>query len=338
MKYNAPTMKQWQALYEVAININRLKPWEYLCDDDIIAIKLPEREGLVYCSVLGANQEMYAIIVYPDDRSFSMREHLMSMPGLPSYAYLARQNCVLCNFSDRDEVSDEDYKIIRELGLKFRGKNQWITFDSYKTGYAPWHIGADEANVVIGALRNFCMACLAYLEGKQEVDFRSGKMLFRTYNEENKLWYNYEADRPDIPFQVPKVVTVDDEVSMARLRATSKTKNQIEADVLYLPIPFQEKSDEIPAYPQICLLADRSSGFIFENHIICDGEAEEAVVLSALDRYILQYGRPRLVYIRDEIVEGLIGDFCMKCGIQIRKTAGLPAIDSCVRELTSLRL
>nr|WP_035725627.1 hypothetical protein [Gracilibacillus boraciitolerans] len=39
------------------------------------------------------------------------------------------------NLLDRDELEEEDYAIIKNIGRTYRGKNQWPSFQSLKPGY-----------------------------------------------------------------------------------------------------------------------------------------------------------------------------------------------------------
>lgn len=43
------------------------------------------------------------------------------------------QEGILCNFCRRDNISNENKKIIKELGLKFRGT--WIAFEKFEKEY-----------------------------------------------------------------------------------------------------------------------------------------------------------------------------------------------------------
>ena len=36
-----PTIEQWKELYDAAVNIRHITPWDYLWDIDLVVIKLP---------------------------------------------------------------------------------------------------------------------------------------------------------------------------------------------------------------------------------------------------------------------------------------------------------
>ena len=51
------------------------------------------------------------------------------------------------SFEDRSELHDKDRQVIKDLGLKFRGRQTWPLFRSYRAGFVPWHLDADEGRV-----------------------------------------------------------------------------------------------------------------------------------------------------------------------------------------------
>lgn len=328
MKHAEPTREQWEQLYEVAVNLKQMKPWEYLGEDDIVVLCLPGRKEPVFCSALGAGGELSALIVYPTASSFAERLIIKQNPGLPAYWLAGTQDCLMCNFADRNDVTDEEYRVIKSLGLKFRGKNQWIFFEAHTPGYAPWIVDAKQADLLISALQNFYMAARSYLEGKLKVDFENGKILLRFYSKEKEQWFNCETEMPKLPLPARKRVTVTDELFTARLKAKKRAGWTVELDLFYLPTPVRGNKSELPRCPKICILADAESGAVFDQHIVGDDEREEDVILNLLANSILQCGRPGAVRIRGEIVEGLIGDLCKKCGVKIERNRELPVIDA----------
>ena len=65
--------------------------------------------------------------------------------GPSIYDTMMDQSCITWYAGDRDEVPEAQKKVIRELGLKFRGKGQWQYFLSFEKGYTPFTLDAREA-------------------------------------------------------------------------------------------------------------------------------------------------------------------------------------------------
>ena len=64
MKRREANLEQWSKLYDVAVGLKVLKPWEYIWDMDLIAIILPEYEEPFFCSVMGKAGECLGIGTY----------------------------------------------------------------------------------------------------------------------------------------------------------------------------------------------------------------------------------------------------------------------------------
>ena len=66
-----------------------------------------------------------------------------SMNLSTEYAMFNQKN-LTCYWGNRDELTDKQRKIIKELGYTYRGKNQWLYFLSFEPGYYPYNMDADE--------------------------------------------------------------------------------------------------------------------------------------------------------------------------------------------------
>lgn len=61
----------------------------------------------------------------------------------PEYALFNQKN-LTCYWENRDELSNKQRRIIKELGYTFRGKNQWLYFMSNEPGYYPYNMDEEE--------------------------------------------------------------------------------------------------------------------------------------------------------------------------------------------------
>lgn len=50
----------------------------------------------------------------------------------------------MCNYGNRDELIIKECDIIKKLDLKFRGKNNWIYFRIFESGYVFYMFDRDE--------------------------------------------------------------------------------------------------------------------------------------------------------------------------------------------------
>lgn len=296
-------------------------------ESNLITIMLPGREEPVYCSVMGRGGECYAIGIYPGYESIHSFYRLAesSEAGLP-FVLGFEQNCLACHFGDREEVTSEDREVYKMLGLRFRGQNEWIYFRSLEPGYIPWHINAEQADLLIQALQNFAMAFTYFLSEKIKVDFDNDETLLRFYSPEKELWLNTAIKMPPKPIVKPKLI-VDNEILMAQLKKQKCNGARLELEVAYLPAPIQENKSDRPYLPRLAILVDRSSGTPLGQHMADKGGLIEVDMLEMLTQYIKRFGRPMSINVRDDRAGRYIEDFCGKTGIKLIAGKGVPTID-----------
>lgn len=102
------------------------------------------RGDIGYCCIMGMNEEFYGLAAY-SRQGLDAYLKIQSGDILPEDDdIMFLQNCLILSFENREYVQKEDIKTIKDLVLKFRGRNQWPVFRNYKPGYHPWFLTKDE--------------------------------------------------------------------------------------------------------------------------------------------------------------------------------------------------
>src|SRR5919199_91997 len=139
-------------LYASAVRVKALAPWEWMTEADVFGVQNPETDELGFVSVMGMLGEHYAVSLYLGSKGlyefwvFEEIGHLASPEGLLEIPQLQ------ASFENRNELHNKDREVIKELGLKFRGRHAWPMFRSYRPGFAPWFVEAEEARFLTYAL------------------------------------------------------------------------------------------------------------------------------------------------------------------------------------------
>jgi len=103
--------------------------------------------------VMGNLGEHYALGVYLGAEGLAT--YLQIQSGVfepPDISALLIQKCLMASYEDREFLEQPDRALIKELGLKFRGRNAWPLFRSYRPGYHPWFVTNTEARFLTIAL------------------------------------------------------------------------------------------------------------------------------------------------------------------------------------------
>ena len=135
-------IESWKKLYEITTEIGEMKPWEYQWDMDIIYLS----DDDAYISVMGHAGQTYGITVYEGEKDFDRFKLLLAQEDMNISVPIAMhlQNNLLCYWGNRDELSNEQYKIVKELGYSYRGKNKWLYFMSCMEDFMPYNLDSSE--------------------------------------------------------------------------------------------------------------------------------------------------------------------------------------------------
>ncbi|MGL5084369.1 MAG: DUF7309 domain-containing protein [Clostridium sp.] len=323
------SLKQWEDLYEVAIKLKEMKPWEELWDMDIITILEDNDSEPCYCSVMGRGGECYGIGAYIGVKSIKGFFEMANSKGVPPSQLIRYQNTSLCNFGDRKELTNKELNIIKELGLKFRGKNNWIYFRVFETGYEPYMPDEPQVKELTKILRHLYMA-IKSLHNGIKVDFESGNTLLRKFDKERNLWINFET-----PLYIPQrdypIININDEVFVQRIIKEKKTSEVVELDIAILNSTIRDKEFEKPIIHRRCILADVKKGIILDHTMITPNDDEIDNIFGILINYIKQRGKPKKVVVRDKATWSLLSDIGKKFDINIEIKGRLKVIDDFVQ-------
>lgn len=322
------TIEQWKDLYEVTTRIKELEPWEKFWDMDLIGVIKDDDEDTVFYSILGRGGDCYGIAVYEGFEglnSFLMLTMQQSMNLSTEYAMFNQKN-LTCYWGNRDELSDKQRKMIKELGYTYRGKNQWLYFLSFEPGYYPYNMDTDEVLRMTEHMRNLERALKCYEQETEGVDFEHGNMYHIMLDEENEIISTGEMPLPFTSFQFGNLLITDEEL-LSDLAKVPKCNAVLEADVSVLGASVNDKKYDRPANPALSLLGDANSRAVIKFEML--EPEDDAIVMLAeiLIGFIFQFGAPKEVRVTNVIVESGLEQICDVCKIKLRRVKRLPGLD-----------
>ena len=322
-----PSLEQWKELYEITNKIKLMTPWKHLWDADLITIAPAGYKEPVYCSIMGKNDETYAIGLYHGNEGLASYNNIMSHPEEPALITGFQQKCLICYYGNREELLPKDREIIKSLGIKFRGRNAWTYFRSFDPGFYPWHIDAEQADYLIIILKSLYEALTYLFEEKPRIDFDKGESLLYEFSVETQQWTYGTSLLPNVLIKAPSLPLNIDELQVMRLKNKKKTQQFLEFDIIYFPIPIQENRKIRPYLPRMCILADSISGLMVDQYMI-DPEASVADhALGMLVKHINEYGKPLRIFTRNEAIGCYIRELCRKIDIELIEDAVLITVN-----------
>jgi hypothetical protein len=322
-----PTEQEWRELYQAAEAFKQLAPWEWMVDSDIFGVQNPETDEIGYCCVMGNLGEHFALGLYlgPEGLRGLVRMAAGEFDS-PDINLLFVQRCLMASFEDREMLSQQDRDQIKALGLKYRGRSAWPQFRNYTPGYVPWYLTGSEARFLTLALRQTCEVAQRFREDEELLDPpQEGQILVRV--SENGVWQD-RWHAPDLSEPAPLPASPIDETLLRRLKQAGLQRGGTwESDCFYSSQGVQERRDQRPYYPMVCMFVDKGSGMILPP-ALAGPEEWRAAYRDHLPALIEQIAvMPREIIVRSAELRDLLAPVAEALGIKLRIAARLPALD-----------
>lgn len=289
-----------------------------------------------YLLIAQRSGEHYALGVYLGHKGLyyftQMEEHAET---IPLHQLLHYQDCLMCSFEDRELLTAEDRKQIKDIGLSFRGRNAWPMFRRYEPGYHPWYINQEECVFLTQSLRQTLFVIEKVRSGSFGVDTEHGKNIVRYGKEKdgNLEWFS-KGVKLGYPTVSYKPVEINDDMLIRKIKkAGTRDDIVIQTDICYMPSPVQEEKHERPYYPRIFILADKKSGMIMDYEMYRDINEDADVALHKLINSCLIDGAPSEIQVGSEMMVAIFEDLCKKTGIKLKKVKRLPEIEQFIEGL-----
>jgi len=333
-KENAPTMEEWKRLYELMEQVKQLAPWNYMFEDEIFGYEMPATSDLGFVSVMGNLGEHFAVAVYQGIKGLNGFLYVHEMGDEIEPESILQVPQLQASFEDREYLSAEERKIIKTLGLKFRGENAWPQFRGFRPNYFPWYIESDEAGMLICGLEQLLDVAPRFEKNPDilaptELDADYLLRVRKDGHWQDTIWKNPGAKK-DKPIDVQ--INVDD---LAKLKRVMPGNFIIEFDLYKMDEPVQDKKNDRPYFPFMFMLADRDSGMILAVELMKPHPTLDAMmqqiplkIINALTGF-----PPKEILVKDQSLRFLLTPLGEQAGFKVNKVARLSSIERAKREM-----
>ena len=242
MAENSPTFEEWRKLYEAAIRLKEIAPWQWMNETDIFGVQNPETGELGFVSVMGMMGEHYAIAIYLGSYGLYGFWNLQDMSFADSPELLLEIPQLQVSFENRNELHNRDLETIKMLGHKFRGQHAWPMFRSYRPGFMPWFIEAKEPSIMKYALEQTLDVALRFRENRKLLQIpEDGNYLVRVPLKENGSLNWLDRIMHVEPPQPSTMSIPMDFRALEALKKLPPCKFTLEIDFFMANIPINEK-------------------------------------------------------------------------------------------------
>ena len=317
--------RKWLEIYNVAQSISEFNPWDYFKESDDFVYLRKDGEGVFHFSFIGASFDQRGIAVYDNENSYIEAMNRLCKRNKKNEPFFLLQNALIALWSDRGDISKDDYSLIKELELKFRGRGAWLHFNKYEIGYGPSQLDENEVNVLLEAFRNLYMMVRAVFEQRVYADFEKGEKIVRWYSEEDKLYYTH-----NIMLQVAKeveypVLTVLENAVLSETRDMPTQDYSVEIDWVYLDVVVKDGDRNI--VPLLFYVVDTSTGAVIYSNVLTPYDDIPNEIFDMFDEIIEKCGKPKQIFVSDRKLEACLFDLCEKTKIKFAVKSTLPNAD-----------
>lgn len=343
METKKPTEAEWRALYEAANEIKALAPWQWLYETDIFGVQNPETGEVGFVSVMGMKGEHFAVNIYLGADALSRFWDLQDADDGDGFIEeefvietLLNTPQIQASFEDRNDLHQKDRDVIKQLGLKYRGRKAWPLFQSFAPGYMPWFLTADEARFLTHALTQTLDVArraekdLSFLETDDEDEY-----LIRVQDSESNTWRD---EMRQVPPPEPKEYRLFmDNEALTHLAGLRPNMDVIDVDFFWMPTPIGDRGER-PYYPYNLLLFDPGSHMILGTDILVAKPSPEEMwgkVPMKLVQYLAGANiRPQTIRVASEPLAAFLQPVADKLNMQIELVPYLPEIEGIKGMLT----
>lgn len=312
------SIEAWKKLYDITLKLKELEPWNLLGDTDLIAIVPKGRKDPVFCSVMGKYSGSQGIAVFEGYEGLGDFYMIAGADesDLSSEYLMNEQSSLTCFVGSMMNVPEKQREVIDQLDLRFKNIESWVYFFSYKKGYQPYILDADETELLTEVYENLYMAVQAVQEGKLAADFAQGEGIVRKYNEETEKWEMFVKEIPVVEKEFPAVMLEDEQ-----LKASLKERPMLDLTVLldftYLPVSVETKEGERPKNPLMFMAFDDDRDEIITMDVLEEEDDEISRALGFFISFTQQHGRIGTIKARNPWIFGALEDICEYCGVQL---------------------
>ena len=336
MAQATPTLAEWRRLYEAATELKKQAPWEWLWEDELFGVRNLETGETGYVSIMGANGEHLALAVYLGSEGLDGFWRLSEGEGLEDPAFLLEVPQLQASFEDREMVDKQDREVIKALDLRFRGRQAWPLFRSYRPGHGPWFITAAEARFLAAAIEQ-ALEVLPRLEADPDLLEPPGEedeYLVRVQTEQG--WADQWLEPDPVPMRPPPAVDAERLATMRQ--ELPRGTFTLEADFFVLPTFIQNEPNTRPYLPYTLMVVEAESGFIVATELMIAEPSLDAVweqtATKLLDTFDKLAALPFRLAIRSERLQNILMPLAAGLGIRLQVSDELPALDEARGALT----
>jgi hypothetical protein len=327
-----PTPDEFRRLYEAALAFKEQAPWEWMFEDEIFGIRNPETGEIGYASVMGRLGEHLALGVYLGSEGLMGFYELSAGAEQGNVDLFFEVPHLQASFEDRQVLSDKDRQVIKSLGLRFRGRQEWPLFRSYVPGYLSWFLTPGEARFLAVALKQSLEVASRLRENPSLLESpRPEQLMIRSLGDRG--WLDEWVEPAPIQVRLPAVLREESAAALRRKLTMRPWKLEVD---LYGMSGIREREGGRPYLGYHLMIVESTSGTIVGGDLLVAEPSFEEMWVQVPRRLIDAMTRlgslPTEIVVRREKLREYLEPTAVQLGIKVSVSERLPVLDRVRRE------
>lgn len=341
--YFMADLNLWKKLYSLYDELFSLKPWTFLFEDEIFAVKAPESQQEYFISIMGSNEEVYALSAYEGAEAlYQFWDLHNSESALPTENILLIPHMMVA-LDDRENIPQKQRSVIKQLGLTYRGRQAWPNIERIEPAYFPAIPGDPQLRDLVHILEQSIHVIQRASKDKSFIhnkDHYEDEYLFReaTMDKEQWVWNDTYRRVPESTRKEKINYTKD------RLNAFNELpvgEHRLEIDLVMIPAPMKDKNK--PAcFPFLFLMVDPEADMILDFELMSPRPDFQTMIGSfpdtLLEKLINAGQRPRQISYKSSVIEGIMRWLEDQTDQKTEQTTNLPSLDEAANYLINSML
>jgi len=269
-KFQYPSTETLKRLFAAADEFQKLEPWKWMGDREVVAVYEFTTLTVGYCVVMGGDA-CYGLEVMLDN--LGLLEYRRTIAGnykSGSFDDFHAKDTMVLLLTDKDSLEKEDLALCKQTGTEYpAGSRAWPKFRRFEPGFFPWLLQEKAAVFMADCLEQVIEVAKRAQKNQDVLGIRDGKTFLariRRPKQEKFVW----EDEFVSPKPMERVIRIVPKVDLALLKkvfSAAKKKGMIwEADCFWGTVPVGKPGERL-RYPYCYVISDKASFYVMHTNL-----------------------------------------------------------------------
>lgn len=331
-------LSEWKKLYDAASMLKMIEPVTNFHSMDLIALTFPGNKR-VYVSLKSEKMILTGLSIFEGEKGLSnltLALHAKHIGITDDYAAFMNTSLSL-KWGDREDLNQKQRDIIKNIGYKYRGRGNWLYFNSLQDGYYPAVLNKKEVAEMTRSITKLCKALDIAYSTKIKVDYRKDLFLEYYYDKKSDAWNTRIIN---IPIHTYSLTSFDlegnrDEI-LSCVKGVSRNQKVLEVDLFYSDRPVQDASNGRTANLKMMAIADHKTKAVVYNSLYSPELDPDFSLFNSVLTYFSNNEIPAKLLVRNEMILKLLDSLSSLLNIEIEIDYPLTAIDQYIAKIREM--